>query len=111
MNLRRDPTELATTLLNRSTCSVMVGAVLVDRWGVFSWGHNNPGNGYGEHAEQMCMRRANRNRVEGATLYIAAVRRRNGKIITAKPCLVCQRVTRKCQTVVYRDGNGIWRLL
>ena len=113
MNLKRDPTELAATLLNRSTCAVKVAAILLDKWGVFSWGWNSSGfSGMGEHAEAHAFHRANKRRTPYATMYVAAVRKRNGKMVTAKPCEACQRFIKQWEIhVMYRDGNGIWRLL
>ena len=113
MNLKRDPTELAATLLNRSTCAVQVAAVLLDKWGVFSWGWNGSGQtGMGEHAEAHAFRRSNKRRIPYATMYVAAVRKRNGKIITAKPCEACWKFIRQWGiTVMYRDGAGEWKLL
>ena len=113
MNLKRDPTELATTLLNRSTCAVKVAAILLDKWGVFSWGWNSSGlSGMGEHAEAHCIRRANRNRIPGSIMYVAATRKRTGRVVTACPCLMCQKLIYKYGiTVWYRNGYGGWWLL
>jgi deoxycytidylate deaminase len=111
MNKPRDPRQLAIDLLNRSICSVQVAAVLADNWGIHSWGYNNVGSGFGEHAEAMCMRRANKRRVERSTLYVAATRRRNRKPVTARPCLECQSIVRRCFNVVWRDRDGVWKVL
>lgn len=113
MNLKAHPTEIAATLLERSVCSVQVGSCIQDSWGVFSWGWNSSGpDGLGEHAEQHCIRRANRSRFGGATMYIAAKRRRNGRMVTAKPCPEClQAIQKRGLFVVYRDGFGEWKLL
>ena len=108
----KDPRELAIAMISRSQCSVQVGAVLADSYGIFSWGHNHVGfDGLGCHAEIECLRRANRRRVKQATMYIAALRKRNNKVITAKPCEHCQQLIRKCLLVWFRDGDGTWRLL
>ena len=112
MNTNCTPQELAVDLLNRSVCSVAVAAVLADRRGIFSWGWNSSGpTGYGEHAECHCFRRANKARISEATMYVAAVRARNWKPITARPCPRCQSVIRKCNKVLWRDANGLWRAL
>ncbi len=104
-----DPRELAVALLRRSVCSVQVAAVLEDEWGVFAWGWNSSGpTGMGEHAEAHCLRRANRNRLQGATLYVAARRARNGRPVCARPCSACQKVIRDVEAVVWRDGDGLW---
>jgi deoxycytidylate deaminase len=109
MNLKAHPTEIAISLLNRSICAVQVAAVLVDNWGVYSWGWNHSGqSGYGEHAEAHCMRMSNKSRWEGSVLYIAARRKRNRRAVTARPCSECQKIIPKGVRVVYRDGNGVW---
>lgn len=102
------PTELAIALMSRSQCAVQVGAVLVDVWGIHSWGWNSAGNGFGEHAEAHCLRRANSRRLEGSTMYVAARRKRNGRPVTARPCEVCHRLTRRVDRVVWRNRNGVW---
>ena len=108
----KDPRELVIALLKRSICAVQVAAVLTDRWGTYSWATNHIGfDGLGQHAEAECLRRANRRRLEGSTLYVAAVRRRNGKVLSGRPCEACSRIIRRVGTVVYRDSGGVWRLL
>ena len=52
----RDPRELAIDLLPRSTCAVQVAAVLADANGIFGWGWNSAGSGFGEHAEAAAFR-------------------------------------------------------
>lgn len=108
MNLKAHPTEIAISLLGRSTCSVQVAAVLVDKFGVFSWGWNSAGaDGYGEHAEAHAIRRANRKRLKGSTIYVASQRRRNKRTVTGRPCEGCQPLL-KGVSVVYRDADGNW---
>lgn len=105
-----DPRVLAVDLLPRSICAVQVAAVLADGHGIFSWGWNSMGTGYGEHAEAAAVRRANKRRLEGATIYVASVRNRNQKVIPSKPCPDCQRLIDKWGLkVVWRDGNGDWK--
>jgi deoxycytidylate deaminase len=109
MNTKISPAELATTLLRRSSCAVQVAAVLQDRFGVFAWGWNSSGpTGYGQHAEAHAISRANPHRLMGATLWVAARRRRNGRTVTARPCEECQRIIHEVGRIIYRDGNGIW---
>ena len=111
MNLKGHPTEIASTLLERSICAVQVAAVLVDNWGIHAWGWNSAGpTGLGEHAEAHCLRRANRKRVKDSILYVAARRKRNNRWVTAKPCPDCQKLIEKygC-AVVWRDDMGMWR--
>jgi deoxycytidylate deaminase len=104
-----NPQELVVELLKRSTCSVQVAAVLADKHGVFSWGWNSSGpTGMGEHAEAMCMRRANPARVPLATLYVAARRRKSRRAVLACPCVACARIVLKCAYVCYREKSGKW---
>ena len=114
MNTKADPREIATTLLGRSVCSVQVAAVLRDRWGVFAWGWNTMGpEGLGQHAEAHAIGRANRSRLEGATMFVAASRKRNGRNVTAQPCSACWRLTGAAgiRTVFFRNGEGKWQSL
>ena len=110
MNLKnQNPTEIVVALLNRSICSVQVAAALVDNMGIYAWGWNHSGlNGLGMHAEAHCLRRANRSRFPESTLYVAAKRERNNKIVTARPCLMCQDLLTSIGSVVYRDSAGNW---
>lgn len=105
----RDPRELTEDLLNRSICSVQVAAVLADHGGIFSWGWNSAGLGLGLHAEVHAIQRANRERLRGATIYVASQRRRNKKVVLSKPCEDCQRLIDKWDLrVFYRLANGEW---
>lgn len=105
----KDPREIVIALINRSICAVKVGAVIVDRWGIHSWGWNSSGyTGLGEHAEAHAIRRCNRDRMGNSTLYVGAVRMRNNKIITAKPCEECMKLIKGIGRVIYRNGEGEW---
>jgi deoxycytidylate deaminase len=99
--------------MQRSICAVQVGAVLVDDYGIFSWGWNSVGDGFGEHAEVSCLRRANLKRQPGSTLFVASQRRKHGKAITSKPCEKCQGwiEARGIEEVWWRGGDGLWHLL
>lgn len=109
MNKHGDPRELVVGLLTRSTCLVQVAALLVDRYGVFAWGWNHAGaDGLGMHAEHHCLSRTGLQRLAEATMYVAARRRRNNRIVTAKPCPSCQLRLDGVGRIVYRDGNGVW---
>lgn len=99
-----DPRELAIDLLPRSICAVQVAAVLADGHGIFAWGWNSVGNGLGEHAEAAAIRRANKKRLKGATIYIASQRKRNKKAICSKPCPSCWGVIEA--TLI---GKVVWR--
>lgn len=106
----KDPRELAETLLSRSNCAVQVASVLEDDYGIHSWGWNSSGNGYGMHAEKHCLMRVNPNRAYESTIYVAARRKRNGHIVTAKPCAECQQLlTKYAIRVFYRDKDGVWK--
>ena len=112
MNVRnhQDPSEIVEGLLKRSICHVQVAAILSDKWGIYAWGWNHMGlQGQGEHAEAMCLRRANRSRLPNSTLWVASVRARNGKVVSARPCEDCQRLLKSIGSVVYRDSDGIWK--
>lgn len=111
MNKPSDPRELAIDLLPRSTCTVQVAAVIADDHGIFAWGWNSAGNGFGEHAEAAAIRRASKRRLKGATIYIASRRRRNEKTVCSKPCPDCWgRVeSTGARKVAWRESNGIWQ--
>lgn len=112
MNTRCSPEEFAEAILLRSVCAVQVGACLADSHGIFAWGWNHMGNGFGEHAEVHCLRRANRDRAEGSTIYVASTRMRTGRPVTSKPCEKCQGWIEafNIHKVWFRGGDGLWRL-
>ena len=104
-----DPRDLVVDLIPRSTCCVQVSAVIADNRGIFAWGWNSPGGGYGEHAEMAAIRRSNKNRLHGATIYVGSVRQRTGKSIKSKPCPDCQYIIDKYELqVVWRNANEEW---
>lgn len=105
-----DPRVLASDILERSTCQVQVGAAIADVNGrIISWGWNSVGNGFGEHAEAAAIRRANRSRVRGGTIYIASKRERNGKVVPSKPCEDCQELINGYDIrAIWRDKDGRW---
>lgn len=107
-----DPRDLAVDLLPRSPSSIRVSSVIADKWGIISWGWNGPGaTGYGEHAERAAIRRANRNRLRGATIYVAGAYRDKNKIVCARPCESCRPLVDKYDlNVIYRDRDGRWIL-
>ena len=112
MNTKRDPREIAETILERSVCTVQVGACLVDPKGrVVSWGWNHSGfDGFGMHAEDHCISRASRRRVEGSTIYVASKRLRNAKVVSSRPCPDCEELIRSMgiKLVWWRNGDGRW---
>jgi deoxycytidylate deaminase len=104
-----DPRQLAIDLLGRSTCHVQVAAVIADRHGIFSWGWNSSGrDGYGEHAEAAAIRRANKRRLDYATIYIAGKR---SKQVMSRPCEECQKLLKKWGVwfTVYTLSEKGWR--
>lgn len=106
-----DPRDLATNLLARSTCSVKVAAVVEDAGGhIISWGWNNVGKGFGQHAEAHALARANKHRVWYGTIYVASERARNSKTINSKPCEECQQLIDNWHlTAWFRDADGKWK--
>lgn len=112
MQKPNDPRELAESILERSVCQVRVGAVITDRNLILSWGWNSSGaDGLGICAERHAILRANRRRLRGAEIWVAAVRTRNGKVLNAYPCAVCQGwiESYKLRTIHWRSEDGKWR--
>jgi deoxycytidylate deaminase len=101
--------QLAVDILERSQCAVRVGAAIADKRGIFSWGWNSVGAGYGLHAEAHAISRANKRRLRGAIIFVASKRQRSGKAVTSKPCEDCQRLINKWQLrVMWRESNADW---
>lgn len=100
MNIQDKALELAKDLSARSIIKIKVGAVIFDKHDIISWGWNNPGNGYGDHAEHMALRRWLSTRLAGGRsggrcLYIAVYSSRKGRPITSRPCAKCEKVLRR----------------
>lgn len=94
--IKSHPKQLAIDISDRSNCRVKVGAVLVDKKGIFSWGWNNMGSdGMGCCAEQHAISRANPKRLSGASIYIYGTHRKTGNPVPAAPC-------DSCITAIYR---------
>lgn len=72
-----------------------MAAVLSDKYGIFAWGWNHLGNtGYGTHAEEHAISRANRNRLKGATITVYGIRRKTP--VFSRPCeQVCMPIIEK----------------
>src|SRR3990167_1726297 len=96
MNTRTCPRLLAIDLMERSPCQVKMAAVLTDMDGrIFSWGWNSIGmHGFGLHAEQHAIQRANRNRLSGSTISVAG--RRKGWVYSY-PCAACLKMLMKAR--------------
>ena len=107
LNTRLDAKILASDLAERSVCNVKVGAVLSDNRGIFAWGWNSPGQDCrGWHAEHHCISRANRRRLVGSFLTVAAFRK--DKMISARPCEKCMPLVKKygIKIVKYTTKDG-----
>jgi deoxycytidylate deaminase len=88
MNKSKDLIELTEIIARRSICAVRVGALIYDSHGIISWGWNHMGTtGYGTHAEEHALSRANSSRLKGAKIIVVAIRR--GKFICSLPCPNC----------------------
>jgi tRNA(Arg) A34 adenosine deaminase TadA len=107
---RYSPKALTLRLLTRSPCSVSVAAVIVDAKGIVAYGWNHIGpTGFGAHAEREAIRRANKKRLEGARIYVAATRNRTRRPVLARPCVACLPLMRKYGLeIVYRNQEGRW---
>ena len=93
--MHQEALELARDLSARSTIKIKVGAVIFDKNGILAWGWNNPGNGYGDHAEHMAIRRFIRgNHTCKNDVYIAVFASRKGRPITSRPCQACEKLLR-----------------
>lgn len=112
MRKDKSPQYLAKDMSERSTCAVQVGAVIVDSKGrIFSWGWNNMGsNGLGQHAEYHAITRCNHKRLKGSTIYVYGIRKRNQRVVLAKPCPKCMSLILDAgiATIVYCDKDGDW---
>jgi deoxycytidylate deaminase len=107
------PQSLALDLLSRSSCSVQVAAVIFDKHGIFSWGWNHLGSsGLGEHAEIHAIKRANKRRLEGASIAVAGrrVRKLWNTVVPSMPCEACGRRLAKVgiREVWIQDRKGKW---
>lgn len=105
------PQQLCLDLLKRSTAKVQVAAVLVDDYGIFSWGWNSSGpDGLGQHAEIHALVRANLRRLSGSTIYVAGRRKKSKNPVCAKPCTECQEMLDKFAVahVYWRGKDGLW---
>ena len=94
-----------------------MAAVLTDRHGVISWGWNHPGpEGFGTHAEEHALNRANRRRVPGSTITVAGLRRgaarsKARRYVLSRPCEArCLPLLRKAgvRTVEFIRADGMW---
>ena|SRR6185312_13544790 len=107
MNKNFDPIELALIIAKRSQCSVKMGAVLFDKYGIFAWGWNSSGNGFGLCAERHALERANPNRFRGSAMAVAGFRTRNKNLVCACPCGLCHEalIAKGISNVIYQDKN------
>ncbi len=112
MNTKRPIEEIIFSLIGRSHCGVQMAAVVVDKYGIVSWGWNSANNhGKGEHAEESALRRANRQRLAGATIYVAGRHSKSGNIVHAAPCAErCQHriIKHRVATIKFLTKEGTW---
>lgn len=104
------PSQLAIDLLDRSECRVKVTAVLADSHGIFAWGWNSSGRGFGLCAERHCLNRVNRKRLDKATMWVIGIRKSSGNFVNSKPCAECQRALKGVGKVMYWDKTAWVRL-
>ena len=109
MKTNVDPRKFVEKLLSRSSCKVQVGACLSDKHGIFAWGVNHAGSGYGLCAERECLRKCNRKRVAGAVMWVASRRKKSENPVCSLPCAACWPAVSQCLYVIYRDKQGIWK--
>lgn len=109
--IKSHPKQLAIDISERSNCRVKVGAVLVDKKGIFSWGWNHAGDGYGCCAELHAIRRANPKRLEGSTIFVWGKHRKTNNPVPAMPCKVCQKdiFCFGIKTVIWNDKDRGWK--
>lgn len=96
MNTKIDRKQLAIDLCYRSSCSVKMAAIISDKVGIISWGWNHLGTGFGCHAEEHAISRANRKRLKGATITVVGIRKKN--FVYALPC------QNKCMPLIIAAG-------
>lgn len=89
MHTRKLPEQLVWDLVDRSSMFFKMAAVIYDNGGIFSWGWNHGRVPYSTDAEAHAISRANRRRLHGASIVVAGMNARNGKVLYAKPCDDC----------------------
>ncbi len=103
------PKQLAIDISERSICRVKVGACIADKHGIYSWGWNTLGNGFGCCAETHALLRANRKRLAGSKIYVAGYHKKTKNPCPAKPCQNCTRlITAAGIKQVYWHGKEGW---
>lgn len=110
--IKSTPKQLAMDISERSNCRVKVGAVLVDKKGIFSWGWNNMGGaGMGCCAELHAINRANPKRLYGSTIYVFGTHRKTGNPIPAMPCKSCKNNIWRAgiKTVYWNNKDNGWK--
>lgn len=115
MNFKRLPEEIAETVSYRSTRNVRVGSCIIDTIGrviSIGWNHEGP-DGLGECAEAFAIKRANRKRLVGASIYIFGQWGHSLNWVTAIPCSRCMALIRKhdLHNVWHSGKDGKWHHL
>lgn len=108
MNTNVSPRQLALDLCSRSPCRTKMAAVIYDKWGIFSWGWNHPGeDGLGEHAEVHAIKRANPKRLKGAGIVVAGLKPSGKGLVVSLPCVACRAYIRAVgiDRVAWFDGT------
>ena len=100
--------ELVKIIANRSQCNIKVGAVIYDNYGIFAWGWNHSGDGFGACAERNAIARANRKRLKDSSIIIIAFRK--SKEICSFPCPKCYSVIKACkiESIYCVNQNKEW---
>ncbi|OGY67355.1 MAG: hypothetical protein A3I24_01900 [Candidatus Harrisonbacteria bacterium RIFCSPLOWO2_02_FULL_41_13b] len=121
LNTHNDPRDVALGLALRSDLKTFnVGAVIFDKYGIFSWGWNH----WLARGEQglisVCAERhalgiggerlVNRRRLAGATIVVAGCKKHNGNIFLARPCEICFPfiVKFRIRKIIYTQRGGSW---
>lgn len=115
MNYRIGHRKLAEVIAGRSTRNVTVGVVIVDpqdRVISVGWNHEGP-QGMGECAEAFAIKRANRKRLVGASIYVFGQWRHSSNWVTAIPCSRCMALIRKhgLRCIYHSTKDGKWARL
>ena len=113
MNTHRDPRELVLALTKRADFKFQVACVIADKQGVFSWGwaHSLVNKYTSMHAEIHALSRANRERVKGAIMYVAATPRGQDRFVLAFPCDNCRLYLNNYQIrqVIFTTPSQTWK--
>ena len=106
------PKDFVVRLLKRSNCRVQVAACLSDTTGIYAWGINHAGpDGFGECAEQHCLKKANYKRIPKSTMWIAGRRKKSKNTVLARPCAACFPLVRSCRYIIFQKKDRTWETI